>query len=132
MDEQQDKGRLQIDSDWKTEAAQEKERLAEADEAVAGPPGEIGFADLVNLLAMQAAVGLGGVKTPAGETVPPNPQIAKQYIDQLHVLEQKTAGQLTEDEKKMLDAVLYELRIQYVAFASAQGPAPAGAAPSPG
>ena len=51
--------RLHIDSDWKTEAALEKERLAKdtAGESVAagGVPGQPVFTDLINMLAMQAA-----------------------------------------------------------------------------
>lgn len=120
---------LHIDTDWKTEAAQEKERLAEEDQATARPPGAVpgqpGFADLVNMLAMQAAVALGGFQGPGGERIPPNPAAAKHHIDLLDVLEQKTAGNLADEEKRILDTVLYELRMQYVQMAGA-APPPAG------
>ena len=119
---------LHIDSDWKTEAAQEKERLANQERAsrsAAGAGPAANFVELVNLMAMQAAIGLGGYQGPGGERIPPNPNVAKHHIDLLEVLEKKTAGNLTEEEKRILDGVLYELRLQYVQSVSA----PRGGAP---
>ena len=40
--------------------------------------------------------------------------MAKHQIDLLEILEKKTAGNLDEEEKKVLGGVLYELRMQYV------------------
>ena len=128
-DEAQHEG-LHIDSDWKTEAAQEKENLAEQEQEkaqnAAGPQGPIGFLDLVNLLAMQAAVGLGGLQGPDGEQVPANPALAKHYIDLLDVLQTKTEGNVTDEEKKMLGSVLYELRMQFVQFTQSSPIPPPG------
>lgn len=114
--------KIHIDSDWKEEAAREKKRLAELDasqkreappeEASAGAPS--GFLELVNMLAIQVAVGLGGYDGPGGEQIPPNPAAAKHHIDLLGVLEEKTRGNLTDDEKGVLEAVLHELRAQFV------------------
>ena len=119
---------LHIDSDWKSEAAKEKERLA-SQERTSRPPAAAevaaNFVELVNLMAMQAAIGLGGYQGPGGERIPPNPIVAKHHIDLLEVLEKKTAGNLTEEEKRILDGVLYELRLQYVQTVSA----PRGGAP---
>jgi len=135
MTDEPGSGRIHIDSDWKEEAARDKERLAKQEEeeraraaAEGGPAGapDAGapsFLELVNLLAMQAAVGLGGFKGPGGETIPPNPIAAKHHIDLLEVLKTKTEGNLTDDEKRMLDAVLYELRMTYVQSVTAPPPA---------
>lgn len=125
---------LHIDDDWKTEAAQEKERLAERESATAaeggtGPAPKAGFMDLLNLLAMQAAVGLGGMQGPGGERIPPNPALASHYIDLLDVLGEATKGNLTPEEKKTLDAVTYELRMQYVQLAATGGAPPEGGVP---
>jgi len=121
-------GRIHVDTDWKTEAAREKERLEQETEKSAtsadSAPGQPGFAELINMLAMQAAIALGGYKGPGGETIPPNPDAAKHHIDLLDVLDQKTKGNLTEEEQHVLNAVLYELRIQYVQTAGSGGPAP--------
>lgn len=115
-------GGLHIDSDWKSEAAREKERLASQESA--GRPGptsaeSASFLELVNLIALQAAIGLGGYQGPGGERIPPNPIAAKHHIDLLEVLEKKTTGNLSEEEKRVLDGVLYELRMQYVSTVSA-------------
>jgi len=122
MTEQTTPGGLHIDSDWKTEAALDKERLA-SQEPVKGsaPPSaeSANFIELVNLIAMQAAIALGGYQGPGGERIPANPIAAKHHIDLLEVLEKKTAGNLSEDEKRVLDGVLYELRMHYVSSVSA-------------
>ena len=100
--------------------------MAKEDQATARPPGTVpgqpAFADLVNMLAMQAAIALGGFQGPGGERIPPNPAAAKHHIDLLDVLDQKTAGNLADDEKRVLDTVLYELRMQYVQMAGAAPP----------
>jgi hypothetical protein len=106
-----------VDDDWKAEAKQEKERLAEEagkQEALPDPT----FAELINMIAMQAMVGLGGMSGPGGERIPPSHEIAKHYVDMLQVLEDKTKNNLTDDEKKLLDQVLYEIRMRYVQSAS--------------
>lgn len=115
-------GKLHIDSDWKAEAAKEKERLSESERAIpkeTGVPGGANFIEILNILAMQAAVSLGGYQGPGGERLPPNPMAAKHFIDLIDILEQKTRGNLTETEKKVLDSVLYEVRLQYVQMVSA-------------
>ena len=131
MTDESASGGLHIDSDWKTEAQQEKERLAEQEKreqqkraASGAPPGReaASFIELVNLLAMQAAVALGGLQGAGGENIPPNPAAAKHYIDLLEVLEKKTEGNLTDDEKRVLGTVLYELRMQYVQAAAPPPP----------
>ena len=123
-------GRLHIDSDWKAEAAKEKERLA-AQEKTAKPVGDSqtapAFIELLNLLAMQAVIALGGYQGPGGERIPANPAAAKHHIDLLEILEKKTTGNLSEEEKRALDSVLYELRMQYVQTISA----PRGGVPKP-
>ena len=129
MSEQTGSGKLHIDSDWKAEAAREKQRLAEQEKQQQRPRGEAqtgaGFIELLNMLAMQAVIGLGGYQGPGGERIPPNPAAAKHHIDLLEVLDKKTAGNLNDEEKRALDSVLYELRMQYVQFVSAsRAPAP--------
>ena len=106
-----------VDDDWKAEAKQEKERLAQ--ETVRQEPlPDPNFAELINMIAMQAIVGLGGMAGPGGERIPPNLEIAKHYVDMLQVLEDKTKGNLSEDEKKLLDQVIYEVRMRYIQSAS--------------
>lgn len=112
-----------VDDDWKAEAKREKESLSkETPEAEALP--DAGFSELLNLLAMQAMAGLGLVAGPGGERIPPNLEIAKHFVDMLQVLEDKTKNNLTPDEKKLLDQVLYEMRMRYVQATSGAAAAP--------
>lgn len=124
----EDESKLIIDDDWKSEAAAEKERLADAVEESVARPGMLtaDFTGLVQLLAMQAMVGLGGMRGPGGQDIPPNIELAKHHIDLLDVLEQKTAGNLDPTEKRNLDTTLHQLRMAYVEVVQA------GAAPPPG
>jgi hypothetical protein len=128
-----DEKKIIIDDDWKQQAAREKEQLAAAvEESVGkreagGPMSEGGFAGLVQLLAMQALVGLGGFAGPGGQEIPPNLELAKMHIDMLDLLEQKTKGNLTPDEKAMLDTTLHQLRIAYVESVQAAAPIRPGA-----
>lgn len=126
---------LHIDSDWKEEAAREKARLAAQERADTAKneagDGQAQFADLLNVLAMQAAIALGGYQGPGGEQVPPNPAAAKHQIDLLGVLEEKTRGNLTDEEKRTLNQVLYEFRMQFVQATSGSVPPPTQGAGSP-
>jgi hypothetical protein len=129
MSDEPSKGKLHIDTDWKEEAAREKERLAaqeklEREKVGAQPREGAGLLDLVNLIAMQAAIGLGGAKSPDGTTIPANPEVARYHIDLLEVLEKKTEGNLTAEEKRVLSSVLYELRMQFVHVTSGKVPPP--------
>lgn len=118
-----------VDDDWKAEARREKERLAEKEAQSpraggAGLPAAPSFVELLNLLAMQALAGLGLLATHGGERIPPQPEVAKHFIDMLQMLEDKTKGNLSPDEKKLLDQTLYELRMQFVQRFSGAGAVP--------
>lgn len=130
---------LHIDTDWKKQAQDEKRRLAEQEQkkvaeaaasagpspAAAGPRGgpaggragrempPASFGALVNTLVTQALFYLGELAPQGGEPVV-NLDMAKHQIDTLNVLEQKTQGNLTEEEQKLLDTALYEVRMRYV------------------
>jgi hypothetical protein len=113
--------RIKVDSDWKAEAAREKEKLQQsqtetADESLgqAAPLPEASFANLVAGLRVQGLIALGAVPDPASRQPQPDREQAKYVIDTLGVLEAKTAGNLTKDEKDLLDAVLYELRLAFL------------------
>ncbi|HPW45052.1 MAG TPA: DUF1844 domain-containing protein [bacterium] len=78
------------------------------------PPHEIDFPTFVLSLATSAQVHLGVIPNPATGKQDSDPVLAKQTIDIIGILEEKTRGNLTEDEKKLLEHVLYDLRIQYL------------------
>lgn len=123
-----DEKKIIVDDDWKAEAKAEKERLAGETEAPADEAmPEASFIELVNLLVMQALAGLGLMAGADGQRIPPNMAAAKHSIDMLQMLEDKTKGNLTDEEGKLLDQVLYEMRMRFVQMAGGGG-AP-GAAP---
>ena len=67
------------------------------------------FLELVTMLASQAELLMVGA-----EDFPPQPAEAQRMIDYLGVLEEKTEGNLSEDEAKILSTVLYQLRTSFV------------------
>ncbi len=116
-----DEGKLHIDDDWKTQAAQEKEKLAEAvEQSGERRPPRADFIGLLNLIAMQAMIGLGGFAGAGGQEIPPNLELAKHHIDLLDVLERKTQGNLDPEEKRALDMTLHQLRMAYVEMVGAR------------
>lgn len=75
----------------------------------------ITFIGFVLSLAHTAAVHFGDIPDPVtGQTASPNPAAAQQMIDILALLEQKTRGNLTAEERQLLEQILYELRMRYV------------------
>lgn len=94
------------------EAAQTK-AAAEGEEEGARFP-EINFPTFVASLNASALVHLGVIEDPATGSKSKNLPMAKQTIDILSMLEEKTEGNLAPDEKNMLQNILYDLRILYV------------------
>jgi hypothetical protein len=119
-----DEKKIIVDDDWKAQAKQEKERLTE-ETAREEPLPAPSFVELINMIAMQAMVGLGGMTGPGGERIPPSLELAKHYIDMLQILDDKTKNNLTDDERKLLDQLLYEMRMRYVQSASGGAVPPA-------
>ena len=116
--------KLHIDSDWKAEAQAEKERLAteekaraeKADPGAGGPQElpEANFRTLMSVLASQALMGLGTMKDPQTGGVMVDLDGSRFSIDLLAVLEEKTKGNLEEDEAKELTHLVSELRSRFV------------------
>ena len=78
---------------------------------------EASFPTLVNSLTTQILLYLGDL-TPRGVEPQINLDMAKFNIDLLGVLEEKTKGNLSEDEQKLLDNALYETRMRFISLAS--------------
>jgi hypothetical protein len=76
---------------------------------------QISFAAFVLSLAHTAAVHFGDIPDPvSGQRAEANLPAAQQMIDILSLLEAKTRGNLTAEERQLLDQILYELRLRYV------------------
>ncbi|MGA9178656.1 MAG: DUF1844 domain-containing protein [Desulfobacterales bacterium] len=75
---------------------------------------EINFATFIFSLNHSVLVHLGVMDDPSTGKRVRNLPIAKQTIDILGMLEEKTKGNLIEDEEKMLKNILYDLRMIYI------------------
>lgn len=86
-------------------------------------PPALNFAAFVFSLLHTTAVHLGDAADPhTGESTPPNFEAAQQMIDILGILEEKTKGNLSVEERQLLEQGLYELRLRYVEVRKDGGP----------
>ncbi len=76
------------------------------------PP--LDFSTFILSLGSSAMVNLGMVPAPGAEAPAVDLAAAKQIIDILAILEEKTRGNLDDSEQKLLQSLLYDLRVQYV------------------
>jgi hypothetical protein len=82
---------------------------------------ELSFTAFVLSLASTAAIHFGDLPDPvSGQPLEPNLDGASQMIEILSLLEQKTRGNLTAEERQVLEQVLYELRMRFVQAKSAE------------
>ena len=96
-------------------AAQESKEAATAEEGEPDIPlPEINFSTFIFSLNASALVHLGAIEDPASEQKVKNLPLAKQTIDILNMLEEKTRGNLNKDEENIMRNILYDLRIAYV------------------
>ena len=78
-------------------------------------PFTLSFAAFVLSLAHTAAVHFGDIPDPAtGRPTEANLSAASQMIGILSLLEEKTRGNLTAEERQLIEQLLYELRMRYV------------------
>jgi len=75
---------------------------------------EVNFPTFIMSLNASALFNLGIIEDPATGQSAKNLPMAKQTIDILSMLEEKTRGNLTKDEAEILKNILYDLRIAYV------------------
>ena len=90
------------------------ERPVESDASEAGALPGIDFATFVMSLASSVLVYLGEIPAPGGAPEPANLPLAKQTIDIQGMLADKTRGNLSDEEHKLLDHLLLDLRMKYV------------------
>jgi hypothetical protein len=130
MSENTDAPKIHIDSDWKAQARAEKEKLAEKSKTTgdgkapgraAGPGGmpPATIETLISTLATQALYAMGAIADPRTGQRFQHLDLAKHNIDMLGVLEEKTKGNVTEQEADLLAKTAYELRTTYIRLASA-------------
>lgn len=122
-EKEQDK-KIIIDEDWKQQAQREKEVLVAQEKTekkktkeehkARGPIPKGNFAALVSMLTTQALFAMGLLEVKGQEKREPDLEIARYNIDMLKTLNEKTKGNLTKEEEKILKNTLNELRMAYV------------------
>jgi hypothetical protein len=104
------------------EENQEATGSATPSDAKAGPAGnaseeslpEINFSTFVIGLSTQALMNLGEIANPLTGKVEMDVPVAKQMIDILGMLKDKTRGNLSASENQLMEDILFDLRMKYV------------------
>ena len=92
---------------------QEKGKMEEVEDREIPLP-EINFATFIFSLSHSAILHLGEIPDPITQEVERNLPLAKQTIDIIGMLKEKTRGNLTQEEQALIDGILYDLRMRYV------------------
>ena len=99
----------------KPEAEKREKREQREQREESTPLPEINFATFVISLSSSALIHLGIAPDPMTGEQTKDLAIAKQTIDMLAMLQEKTRGNLTEEEAQLMESMLYDLRMRYVA-----------------
>ena len=78
------------------------------------PIPEVNFSSLIFSLSSSALFHLGEIADPETNEKKKDLPLAKHAIDTIVILEEKTEGNLTEEEKRFIESVLTDLRWRYV------------------
>jgi hypothetical protein len=114
---EEEKAKLQEDEAGKAASGEEKAPEEEAGRSAPGPEvplPEITFSSFLFSLSTAAFVNLGAVPDPATGGTEKNLPMAKQTIDLLGLLREKTRNNLSREEEDLFDHLLYDLRMRYI------------------
>ena len=75
---------------------------------------EISFSSLIISLGTSAMIHLGVMEDPNTKKIEKHVELAREEIDLISMLQEKTKGNLTDQEAKVTEQVLYELRVKFV------------------
>jgi len=92
--------------------------MVRATDPTRGPIPPVSFASIVHSIYMNAILQLG-LAAPEGQKPRPDILGARQTIDMLAVLAEKTRGNLTEEEDRLLLTILFELRLTFIGLTQA-------------
>ncbi len=110
-------------SDDRTESSDEKivdETPSETNKTTDESLPQINFSTFLMSLSTQALMHLGEIASPLSGKVEIDVPVAKQMIDIIGVLREKTRGNLDKGEDDLLEGILYDLRMKYVEAAKSK------------
>jgi len=99
-----------VDQDWKNQVDKEKETAQGKNQAYHQPT----FTIFVSSVGMQAMIAMGKLENPVTKKKEINYDQARFLIDTLGVIEEKTKGNLDENEAKAIQEYLFNLRMMYL------------------
>jgi len=114
-----DKRSSQISEDDATfkdgQETKDQEKQTDSSEEKETEPFQVDFSTFIMSLTSSAFYHLGDMPDPSTGKKEVNLPAVQQSIDMLIMLREKTKGNLKEDEKKLLEQLVYELQVKYVA-----------------
>jgi len=124
-DEEKEKGFVVKDKRFSAKKEDEGESKIKEEAKIGEPQGEDGstqegelpeidFTHFMFSLSTSALIQLGEIEDPFTKKLVKNLPLAKQTIDLIGMLNEKTKGNLTPDEEKVMQYLLYDLRMRYV------------------
>jgi DNA-nicking Smr family endonuclease len=124
-DEEQEKGFVIKDKRFSAKKGDQEESKINEEGKFQEPPREdtstqeallpeIDFTHFILSLSSSALIQLGEIQDPFTQKLAKNLPSAKQTIDLIGMLKEKTKGNLIPEEEKVIDYVLYDLRMRYV------------------
>ena len=102
------------DKDWKEKVVEDKKKDEVKKEEFKMPPMEVNFMMFITSLSMQAMMSLGIYPNPVTKKEEKNLDAAKYTVDTIAMLQEKTKGNLTSEESRLIDNILYDLRMKYI------------------
>ena len=102
----------------KQEEANRTETRAEKQTEREAPLPEVNFVTFLLSLSTSALIQLGEIEDPASKQAEKNLPLAKQTIDLIGMLQEKTKGNLTPEEQKLMENILFDLHTLVVGFSS--------------
>ncbi len=109
-----EKGELKAKGSEETKKEEEPKGQAAKEETQKAPLPEVNFTSLIFSLSSSALFHFGEIPDPTTGEKKQDLPLAKHAIDTISMLQEKTQGNLTEEEQKFLDSVLTDLKWRFV------------------
>ena len=106
----EDEAKKKVNEDWKSQVEKEKKQAEQSHQQYHQPT----FTIFLSSLSMQAMIALGRIENPLTKKQEKNLEQARFLVDTLEIIKEKTKGNLSDEESKLIEDALYNLRMMYV------------------
>jgi len=97
-----------------SEEKQPKTQKSNAQQEEPASNEKLTFLSFINSLGIQALFHMGDIPNPMTKEKETNLAAASEVIDIISLLEEKTKGNLNNEESKLISALVYDLRMRYI------------------